>query len=109
MTDFATPSQPNHYDLALKAQVDAAIGPWLARQMFVSAAFDALYAALAEKSEQLTTESTVSKQILLSFVQAINVLEIQQDPRADQFKRLMELIANNDAASDRQPGVPRIF
>ncbi len=109
MTDFAPPSQPNHFDLALKAHLDAAIGPWLARQMFVSEAFDALYAVLAEKSEQLTTASTVSKQILLSFIQAINVLEAVQDPRADKFKRLLELIAKNEAASDRQPGVPRIF
>lgn len=109
MTDLVSPENPNHYDLALKAHVDAAIGPWLARQMFVSEAFDALYDALAAKSEQLKHEANVSKQILQSFIQAITVLEAQPDARANKFKRLLELIANNEAASDRQAGVPRIF
>ena len=109
MSDLVPPKHPNHYDLALKACVDNAIGPWLARQMFVSEAFDALYDALAAKSEQLKREANVSKQILQSFIQAITVLEALPDARVHKFKRLLELIANNEAASDRQAGVPRIF
>lgn len=103
-------SYPNHYDLELEALQAASADKWFMQEYIDAAAFADLYGYLQFKSESLVGHSTLSKQIVRALLDASKALEAAgEHQQANQFSRLLDLMARNEAASERQPGVPRIL
>ncbi|KUM53571.1 hypothetical protein [Rheinheimera sp. EpRS3] len=102
-------SNSANFDLELESLKEAATDKWFMQQSLDFAAFQRLYAYLANKSEVLKAEYVVSKQIIRVMLDASNALESANEKKlAGEFMMLLGLISRNEAANDRKPGVPRI-
>ncbi len=103
-------SNPNNYDLKLQELREASTDKWLMQQSLDSNAFNELLIYLEKKSELLKDQSTISKQIVQTIMDASSALESAgENNQANKFMALLGLIARNEAANDRKPGVPRII
>jgi hypothetical protein len=103
-------SNPNNYDLKLQELKEASTDKWLMQQSLDSNAFNSLLGHLQKKSELLKEQSTISKQIVQIILDASNALESAGEKElANKFMVLLGLIVRDEAASDRQPGMPRIM
>lgn len=103
-------SNPNNYDLKLRELREASTGKWLMQQSLDAHAFNELLAYLEKKSELLKDQSTISKQIVQTIMDASSALESAgENNLANKFMVLLGVIVRNETASDRKPGVPRII
>lgn len=103
-------SNPNHFDLELKELAYNSTDKYLMQTVFDRTAFERLYEYLKNKADQLKSESSISKQIIGTILNAANLLEseIKEKELSNRFKDLLELMAISESPSDREPGVPRI-
>lgn len=102
---------PNDFDLKLKDLSENSIGKFRKLQDFDSDAFELLYSHLVLKTEQLKSQSVISKQILSVVLDACNAIE-ESDTSGRlkaKFSMLLPLMAINESPCDRVPGVPRII
>lgn len=101
---------PNNFDLELESLKEASTDKWLMQQSLDLSAFDKLLTYLEDRSKLLKEHSSVSKQILKVILDASNALESAgNSDLANKYMYLLGLIVRNEAASDRQPNVPRII
>ena len=104
-------SNPNHFDVELKELAHNSTDKYLTQTVFDRNAFEKLLAYLEIKSDQLKSESTISKQIVGTILNAANLLEsqVKEKELAERFRDLLELMAISESPSDRKPGAPRII
>lgn len=103
-------SNPNNFDLMLQDLKKASTDKWLMQQSLDSEAFDNLYSYIEKKSELLKGQSTISKQVVQTILDATNALGVGgNSAQANKFMLLLGVIVRNEEASDRQSGVPRIM
>jgi len=108
----------NEYDLELYELQEFATGKLLKLQVFNLSAFLKLKNKIGEIIELSKNDPYVSRQLLKTILLAANSIESQSDyvydakiniAMAQEFRRLIDVIALNESVNDRKPGIPKII
>lgn len=104
--------------MRLKELEEKATDRLLMAEVFDEKSFGELYSYICLMAEELKSEYLVSKQFLASVLKASSAIrsraEYLPDVKrrlnwANDFERVLGLVAIGEAPSDRKPGVPRVI
>lgn len=107
----------SNFDLELEALERASVGRLLAADVFDLQAFEKLQLYLNDKSERIKAEHVISKQFANCVLRAARLVESRADDMsivranshiANDFRRLLDIVAAGESWNDYKPGVPRV-